>query len=63
MKNSLQNVDFDSIVNEARMERSIAIASAISDVVAMISRGFDRVFSSTAHAVLGGEPESKVAHR
>jgi hypothetical protein len=44
------NVDFEEIIREARMERSMAIAGALASGIAAISRGFDRLIALIGHA-------------
>lgn len=50
MTTNLNRVDFDALVREARMERSLAIANAIAGVVAGAWRGIDRA----VHAIARG---------
>ena len=40
--------DYDEIVRDARMQRSVAIAEAIASVVAVISAGVSRLFGGAA---------------
>jgi hypothetical protein len=42
-------VDFDKLIREARMERSMAIGNAIAGVIAAASRGIERAIALLFH--------------
>ena len=48
MTNNIDGVDFDALVRQARMERSLAIGNAIAGVVAGVSRAISRAFATIA---------------
>ena len=48
MNEPVQSVDFETIVREARMERSLAIANAIASLVVALSRGTDWLIAKLA---------------
>ena len=50
-----QPVDFEKIVREARMERSMAIAGALASGIAAISHGFDRLIALIAGGLHGAK--------
>jgi hypothetical protein len=41
-------VDFETLVREARMERSLAIGNAIGDGIAAIARGFELLIAKVS---------------
>ena len=66
MTNHESRVDFDALVRAARMERSLAIANAISSVVSAASNGINRLFATVvrgASTSFDGNPKSKTASR
>ena len=48
MTNTVTRVDFDALVRQARMERSLAIGNAIAGGIAAIWRGAERAFGTIA---------------
>jgi hypothetical protein len=48
MTTNINRVDFDALVREARIERSVAIGNAIASGVAAVWRAGERVFATIA---------------
>jgi len=51
MNDKLRHYDFERLVQEARMERSIAIGNAIANAANAVCNGFERAFALIAHGV------------
>ena len=60
------NVDFDALVRQARMQRSLAIGGAIAGVVGAASRAISRLYATIARSAspsFGDAPKSRTAER
>ena len=48
MTTNVNNVDFDALVRQARIERSLAIGNAIASIVGAASNGIERAVRAVA---------------
>ena len=51
MSEHLQYSDYERLIREARMQRSMALGNAIANVVGWASSGVARAFAIVAHGV------------
>ena len=56
MTTNVNRVDFDALVREARIERSLAIGNAIASVVAAASNGIGRAVRAIVRLSKGSTP-------
>ena len=47
----LDYVDYESLIRQARMERSIALGNALANGVGHLTSGVSRAFAIIAHAI------------